>query len=145
MYTHVCLYLTPLGKTSHRWLMSMMNRRSHRHLHSTDGRVVGSGACGCLCRTSKYIVVAQLRHKSQGTPKTVLLVKQGNVLTTLTSLFPRYITNMSSVPPFSLKSGLWRNKDRDVYPFKSSRSFGRRTSTPDLPLNLMGIATCEEG
>lgn len=76
-------------------------------------------------------------------PRAHIPLRAGETPTALTSLLPRYITNMFSVAPFSPDSGLWRNKERDVYPFRSSRSLGSRTSTPDFPLNLMGMATCE--
>lgn len=129
----------PSGVGRHLWLDHPRNRTGHSSVswgEGTDPTTV-----------SMYVLSYPhmcLHLQPTGTSKTILSVKQVNVRTILTSLFPRYITNISSVPPFSLKSGLWRNKDRDVYPFKSSRLFGSRTSTPDLPLNLMGIATCEE-
>lgn len=108
-----------------------------------DGAIRGHGVFRHVGRISSFFANGSDTVVSCISKSIFYFENKRHVKVILTSLFPRYITNIFSVPWFSLASGLWRNKERDVYPFKSSRSTGSRTSTPDLPLNLMGTATCE--
>lgn len=70
----------------------------------------------------------------------------------LTSLLPRYNTNMSPLSlvclrlrlPSPLPSGLCRDRDMDVYALRSSRLFGGRSSTWPSPVNFIGITIWRE-
>ena len=133
MCTHTCAHMLGPSSTASR---SPPPKATLNGWEISHGAIRGSGISSYHANGSDMTVSC--------TSKAIFCFKNhGNVRAILTSLFPRYITNIFSVPPVSVASGLWRNKERDVYPFKSSRSFGSRTSTPDLPLNLMGTATWE--